>query len=56
VRTPGELKQAVRNREAGEAVELLVFGFGRYRQTLIETRGAPAPAKPPSGAPVRRSK
>lgn len=46
VTTPAELDEAVRARGAGESVELLLFGLGRYRHVRLEPRPTPQPSPP----------
>lgn len=47
VTTPAELNAALQARPSGSAVELLLFGLGRYRHVSLRPR--PAPGAPPSG-------
>jgi serine protease Do len=45
VTTPAELNAALQARASGAAVELLLFGLGRYRHVTLRPR--PAPGTPP---------
>ena len=47
VTTPTELNEAVRARTAGDAVELLLYGMGRYRHVSVKPRPAPQLTAPP---------
>jgi S1-C subfamily serine protease len=51
VTTPGALNEAVRARTAGDAVELLLYGLGRYRHVSVKPRQAPQLVAPPYSAP-----
>jgi S1-C subfamily serine protease len=51
VASPAELNQAVGSAGAG-SIELLLFGFGRYRQVALAPRPAPAAEKAPASAPA----
>jgi serine protease Do len=46
-----ELNEAVRARAAGDSIELLLFGMGRYRHVSVKPRPGPEPIKPPIAAP-----
>jgi serine protease Do len=46
-----ELNDAVRSRTAGDSVELLLFGAGRYRHVSVRPRPAPELVKAPYLAP-----
>jgi S1-C subfamily serine protease len=48
VTTPPALNEAVRARTAGDQVELLVFGMGRYRTVSVKPRPAPELTTPPT--------
>jgi serine protease Do len=50
VTTPAELNAALRARTSEDAVELLVFGLGRYRTVTLKPRPMPSatPPTPPS--------
>ncbi len=47
VTTPTELNEAVRARTARDAVELLIYGLGRYRHISVKPRPAPELTAPP---------
>lgn len=49
VTTPAELNASMHARASGDAVELLLFGLGRYRHVTLRPR--PAPAMPPPASP-----
>jgi putative serine protease PepD len=51
VATTSELNEAVRSRTAGDSVELLLFGLGRYRNVSVKPRPAPQLTAPPYVAP-----
>ncbi len=51
VTTPTELNEAVRARTAGDSVELLLYGMGRYRHVSVKPRPAPQLIAPPYMAP-----
>jgi len=46
VASPAELNSALRARASGDAVELLLFGLGRYRSVTVRPRPAPAGPAP----------
>lgn len=46
-----ELNEAVRSRAAGDSIELLLFGMGRYRHVSVKPRPAPELIKPPYVSP-----
>jgi serine protease Do len=46
-----ELNEAVRSRVAGDSIELLLFGMGRYRHVSVKPRPAPERILPPVVAP-----
>jgi S1-C subfamily serine protease len=46
-----ELNEAVRSRVAGDSIELLLFGMGRYRHVSVKPQPAPELIKPPVVAP-----
>jgi S1-C subfamily serine protease len=46
-----ELNEAVRAHAAGDSIELLLFGMGRYRHVSVTPRPAPELTKPPYVAP-----
>lgn len=47
VTTLAELNEAVRARTTGDSVELLLYGFGRYRHVSVKPRPAPELTAPP---------
>lgn len=51
VTTPSALNEAVRARTAGDSVELLLYGLGRYRHVNVKPRPAPQLVSPPYVAP-----
>jgi serine protease Do len=51
VTTAAELNEAVRARTTGDAIELLLFGLGRYRHVSVKPRPAPQLTAPPYVAP-----
>ena len=51
VATPTELNEAVRARTAGDSVEILLFGMGRYRHVSVKPRPAPQLTAPPYATP-----
>jgi serine protease Do len=51
VSTPTALNEAVRARTAGDQVELLLFGLGRYRSVQVRPRPAPELTVPPTFTP-----
>jgi serine protease Do len=51
VATTSELNEAVRSRTAGDSVELLLYGLGRYRNVNVKPRPAPQLTAPPYVAP-----
>ena len=51
VTTPVGLNEAVRARTAGDSVELLLYGLGRYRHVTVRPRPAPELTAPPYVAP-----
>jgi serine protease Do len=51
VGTPSALNEAIRARVAGDSVELLLFGLGRYRHVTVKPRPAPQLTVPPQFTP-----
>jgi S1-C subfamily serine protease len=51
VTTTNELNEAMRSRTAGDSVELLLYGLGRYRNAHVKPRPAPQLTAPPYVAP-----
>jgi serine protease Do len=51
VATPAQLNESVRAHTAGDSVELLLFGLGRYRNVSVKPRSAPQLTAPPYVAP-----
>lgn len=51
VATPSALNEAIRARVAGDSVELLLFGLGRYRHVTVKPRPAPQLTVPPQFTP-----
>lgn len=51
VATPAQLNESVRAHTAGDSVELLLFGLGRYRNVSVKPRSAPQLTAPPYAAP-----
>jgi len=51
VATTSELNEAVRGRTAGDSIELLLYGLGRYRNVSVKPRPAPQLTAAPYVAP-----
>jgi S1-C subfamily serine protease len=51
VATPADLNEAVRARTAGDTIELLLYGLGRYRHVSVKPSPAPQLIQPPYTAP-----
>jgi S1-C subfamily serine protease len=51
VGSPADLNEAVRARTAGDSLELLLYGLGRYRHVSVKPSPAPQLIEPPYTAP-----
>ncbi|HYP89474.1 MAG TPA: S1C family serine protease [Polyangiaceae bacterium] len=52
--TPSDLNDALRAHAPGDSVELLLFGFGRYRHINVKPRTVPQASKSVAPNPYRR--